>query len=432
MGENCYNLNMFGFLAPRQKIPNWRQSYARVCQYQRLQFGVASLPFLSYEATFLYQLGIDFELIAAMPECAPQCCRLRRIGRNDDRHDRLAATFASAFGMLLAGVKLDDDVKDSGRWFNRLAKWKYRKAVAASKRILGDLSDGLPAHISSVIERHAELEASGCDELEVYCKPTADGFGEVFRSFAAAIGRKDAGSVRTFAEIGRNLGAAIIAWDCAVDFQKDLVKGEYNPLSGEEDVRRSFDHCLLQLSQLGWLLPDGSTSVDVVASVCERVRQRRINKTDHPVKTMERWGFIRQKGKAYARCDGCEALCMVGECCECAGGAGEAAVGCGECGVGNGCGCPCLEGLLCCSEGGPCADAGKSTQQTSDNDKPSAFEWCHGKEGVVDDGLNPSGFVLIGAERVPAKSASGKLLEAGVQCRVVRTDPFGVAVEPLS
>jgi hypothetical protein len=66
---------MFGFLAPRQKIPKWRQSYARVCQYQRLLFGVTALPFLSYAATFLYQLGIDFELIPALAECAPPCCR---------------------------------------------------------------------------------------------------------------------------------------------------------------------------------------------------------------------------------------------------------------------------------------------------------------------------------------------------------------------
>ncbi len=337
---------MFGFLAPRQKIPKWRQSYARVCQYQRLLFGVTSLPFLSYEATFLYQLGIDFELIPALAECAPPCCRLRRIVKDDVRQDMSAAMFASAFGMMLAGVKLEDDVNDSGRWFNRLAKWKYRKAVATSHQLLDGLSDGLPARIRSAIEEHANLEASGCDDLEAYCQPTANGFGEVFRSFAAALGKKDDGIARVFANLGRHLGVAIIAWDCAVDFQKDLVKGEYNPLADDEDVRRSFDHCLLPLSQIGWLLPEGSTSAAVVASVCERVRQRRNAKTDHPVKTLERWGFIRQQGKAYAKCDGCDALCLAGECCECAGGAGEAAVGCAECGVGNGCSFPCLDGIF--------------------------------------------------------------------------------------
>lgn len=257
-------------LPPRQKIPKWRQSYARVCQHQRLLFGVTSLPFLSYEAAFLYQLGIDFEFIAELRECAPTCCRLRRIGKSDDRQDMSAAMFASAFGMMLAGVKLDDDVNDSGRWFNRLAKWKYRKAVATSHQVLDGLSGGLPVRIRSAIEAHASLEAAGCDELEAYCQPTADGFGAVFHGFAAAeFSKQNDDGVEVFAEIGRHLGPAIIAWDCAVDFQKDLIKGEYNPLANEVAVRRSFDCCLLQLTQIGWLLPKGSTCVAVVASVSD-------------------------------------------------------------------------------------------------------------------------------------------------------------------
>lgn len=426
---------MFGFLAPRQKIPKWRQSYARVCQHQRLLFGLTSLPFLSYEATFLYQLGIDFKLIAELPECAPTCCRLRRIGTSDDRQDMSAALFASAFGMMLAGVKLDDDVNDSGRWFNRLAKWKYCKAVATSHQVLDGLSDGLPVRIRSAIEAHASLEAAGCDDLEAYCQPTAGGFGAMFRSFAAAeFSKQNDDGVEVFAEIGRHLGAAIIAWDCAVDFQKDLIKGEYNPLANDVDVRRSFDYCLLQLAQIGWLLPEGSTCVAVIASVSDRVRQRRNANIEHPVKTLERWGFLRQKGRAYAKCDGCDALCMVGDCCECLGGGAEAAGGCAECGMGNGVGFPCCDAIFCCSDdpcGGKTKNKTSMQNENSTSDEPSAFAWCHGKERIVDDTLNPGGFVSIDGERIIAKSASGKMIVSGTHCKVVGTDPFGVTVAPL-
>lgn len=426
---------MFGFLAPRQKISKWRQSYARVCQHQRTLFGLTSLPFLSYEATFLYQLGIDFQLIPVLSECAPTCCRLRRISNDDERQDVSAAMFASAFGMMLAGVKLDDDVIDSGRWFNRLARWKYRKAIATSHQILDGLSDGLLASIRSAIEEHKNLESSGCRDLDAYCQPTAEGFGQVFRSFAAAVSKQKNDAFEEFAEIGRHLGAAIIAWDCAVDFQKDQIKGEYNPLANDIDVRRSFDFCLLQLAEIGWLLPEGSTSAAVIASVSDRVRIRRNSNVEHPVKTFERWGFLRQKGRAYAKCDGCDALCLVGDCCECLGGGAEAAGGCAECGSTGGCGCPCFDVIFCCGGDDPCAgNSKKKTSKQGDkdsSDEPPAFAWCHGKEGIVDDTLNPGGFVLVDGERIIAKSASGRMMVVGTHCKVVGTDPFGITVEPL-
>lgn len=429
---------MFGFLAPRQKIPHWRQSYARICQHQRSLFGLTSLPFLSYEATFLYQLAIDFNFLPALASDAATCCKLRRLSKDDERDDQDAANFVAAFGMLLAGVKLDDDVVDSGRWFNRLARWKYRKPVARAHKTLERFSPGLPARLKKIVQSHAQLETGAVGSLEEYCTPTADGFSLVFAGFETLLsesGEPDFGGL--FSEIGRHLGAAIIAWDCAVDFQKDQIKGEFNPLDDEVDVRRSFDYCLLQLAQIGWLLPASSTSMAVIASVSDRIRQRRNSNTEHPVKTFERWGFIRQKGSAYAKCDGCDALCMAGDCCECVGGGAEAAGGCAECGgagAGGGCGCPC-ELILCCDGQDPCCGGSKkkaSKQGTADSsDKPAAFAWCHGKECIVDDTLNPGGFVLVDGERIIAKSASGKMVVAGTRCNVVGTDPFGVTVQPL-
>ena len=73
---------MFGFLALRQKIPEWRRSYARMCQVQRYLFGLTALPFLSYEATFLYQLAIDLHLPPELDTNSPVCCLLKRLGRS--------------------------------------------------------------------------------------------------------------------------------------------------------------------------------------------------------------------------------------------------------------------------------------------------------------------------------------------------------------
>ncbi len=84
---------MFGFLKPTGRISEWRQSYARVCQTQRRMFGLTSLPFLSYEATFLYQLAVDTKLIPALSSDAPECCRLRRLQNPEQQPDVAVAEF---------------------------------------------------------------------------------------------------------------------------------------------------------------------------------------------------------------------------------------------------------------------------------------------------------------------------------------------------
>ena len=86
---------MFGFFRPGGRLVRWRQSYARICQTQRRLFGLTSLPFLSYEATLLYQLAIDFGLIPLLPESAPQCCRLGGLRNAGQQQDAGGAEFAA-------------------------------------------------------------------------------------------------------------------------------------------------------------------------------------------------------------------------------------------------------------------------------------------------------------------------------------------------
>lgn len=160
---------MFGFLAPRQKIPEWRRSYARVCQVQRHLFGLTSLPFLSYEATFLYQLAIDLNLASPLTDRDPVCCRLRRLDRFRVSHDK-AAIFAAAFGMMLAGVKLEDDVHDSGNWFNRSLHWHYRHRILKATKLLASFTPSLPDAVSSAVARHMRLERNNQRvTVEQYC-----------------------------------------------------------------------------------------------------------------------------------------------------------------------------------------------------------------------------------------------------------------------
>lgn len=417
---------MFGFLAPQKRIPKWRRSYARICQHQRSLFGLTALPFLSYEATFLYQLAIDFGLLPAVAETSPECCRLRRLPKDDSQSDKTSATFAAAFGMLLAGVKLNDDLQDSGRWYNRLARWKYRKQIQHANDLIENLAPGTLQQIENAVQAHSILESSAPVPMQEYSSPTAEGFAAVFRGFAQLEQHNAAAElVETFADAGEHIGRAIIAWDCAVDFEKDRIRGHYNPLRDEADVQNSFDVSLLELARLGWRLPEQSACSNVIASVTARIRpQRKRPVRQQPARLLERWGLVRERGYAYARCDGCEILCAGVECLECLGGAGETMACCGP---------GSCDGILCCADARDCTSNASQTPNESKAEVADAgpYERYHGKEGITSGDLNPAGYVLIDEERIPAKTASATYLPDNTSIRVLRTDPFGVTVVPL-
>ena len=430
---------MFGFLAPERRIQKWRQSYARVCQFQRQLYGLTSLPFLSYEAAFLYRLAIDLELLPELPESAAECCRLRRLRDADDALEFPAAKFAASFGVLLAGIKLKDDVQDSGRWFNRLLLWKYRRQIAAAHEFVCATTPDLELEMAAALKQHEELEANvrSCRKncsLDEYSQPTGKGFGAVFVAFARLLkpGAKEE-TVIKFRDIGEHVGRAIIGWDCAVDFEQDRIKGHFNPLKTEGEVQRALEFALLQLAQIGWQLPESSICLQVQSQVSCRIRRRRAQPVAHQAtRRLERWGLIREKRFAYARCDGCEGLCLIGECCECAGGAGEAASCCTAADAGSGCcdlGCFIPDCL-----GGSSARKGKtSATRNAAASKFEASEYARFQDsaGIADSSLCPSGFVMIESERVPARSQTGEFIEAGTSIRVVSTNDFGVLVREM-
>lgn len=414
-GDAKLHSAMFGFLAPQRSIPSWRQAYARVCQHQRELFGLSSLPFLSYEAAFAYQLAIDFDFIPRLAEDAAQCCRLRRIAKTDRRTDERAATFAASFGMLLAGIKLQDDVADSGRWYNRVLEWKYRSQVDKAKRLLCRDCPQLMPVIEDCLQQHAALEATRrAVSIEAYGSFTATAFGAVLSNLCTLLNGNPE-QQQTLESIGEHLGRAIVTWDCASDFEADQISDQYNPLTSAIEVNRAMDATVLQLSEIGWLLPDG-TCAEVVAAVSDRIRRQRNGIGIGEFCTtarLERWGLIRSRKSTYAGCDGCELCCCGGECCECCAGAETCNF------------CPCE----CCFH---CSEIVKSSKASNlsngTHSKPESYHQFQSRTGVAVTNLHPSGFVLIEGERVPARAAGATYIQENADVRVVSVDRFGVKV----
>ena len=102
---------------------------------QHLEFGVSSLPFLSYESVLLYLLTTGCGLNPGPPETTPTCCRLRTSRLHREEPDSRFAQFSAAFEVLLGLIKLDDDVRDEGRLISRLAHWALSRKHTAVHRV---------------------------------------------------------------------------------------------------------------------------------------------------------------------------------------------------------------------------------------------------------------------------------------------------------
>ena len=352
--------------------------------------------------------------------------------------DAITPTICAAFGLLLAGIKLQDDVQDSGRWPSRLSSWIYRRRVHRAEQMLESLMPGLLVAVRECLSQHQAIEHSDVpvDMIDVL-KPTGNGFAEVFRRTADVLTPSiDAATrqetISRFEQVGRHIGEAIIAWDCAVDFEADRILGHFNPLKTKQDCQHAFQLCRLKLAQVGWLCPVDSVSGQVIRSVLDRVERRMT--AAQPVCTpslLERWGLIRQKGYAYARCDGCEVLCCAGELLEC----------CGSATVMSGPGAPCCAEAACCLTGEPCStekpNKQSTTRSSSTNNrssppakKPELLDYTQfiDQVGQTFGALTPVGFVLIDGHQLPARNQSGEYLQPDVSVRVVAADKYGVTV----
>lgn len=404
---------MFGFMRGGCTDRAYRQIYAECCSAQRREFGLGSLFFHSYEAIFLYVLATDAGLCTRPPATAVTCCRLRNRKDNWPDFDREVARFCTSFALLLAATKLDDDVRDSGSLLARGFRRMLRSRIVRSRSFFVDLDPRFEKRIDGYIDRHLRLErgTTKAIPLEEYVEPTAGAFAYVYRLFGRFLSCEDS-HASAFEQIGRGIGAALVSHDCAVDFEKDVRLGRFNPLKSSRDKSHALDFSMRCLSQAGWdcrreFGPDSIAS-EVVSSVFRRVSQR-LNFDSESCSTRSRW---------RPRLFGSQVVVRRGICdCDC------------DCGGCDGCdGCDaCLLGPECCMFG-LSKESGRFEQKPQEAAEPAASELV-GSTGHAVGPLNPTGVVAIDDKRIPAKS-QGEWIESGTAVEVIAEERFGIVVRP--
>lgn len=414
---------MFGFLRSAPDHLAWRRAYSRCCQGVRREHGLRAVPWLSYESVALYLAASDLGGIPRPPESWPTCCKLRA-GRNlSSAPDAVVLRYCAAAGLLLLGVKLEDDVRDSGSWAARLIRWNLRKPIRRAGATLNGFDAGLTDRLAACVGDHLALERTGDEaSLPETVRPTAAGFGHLFAGLAGALPpQRRAESRDALRSLGERIGAAIIRHDCAVDREADLKQGEFNPLRSPEESEAALDDAIDDLTTAArewreFAGPQAELSrllehrVDVIARTVRSPEQECRARLEHA-------GLVRAPQSAYASANPC-GLLEVLECCfdrnpcwaDCLLPSGRS----------SGCGC-CLTD--CCT---PCDDLCGTSNTTGGPDDDSTSPLV-GMTGKCLTALKPSGMIRIAGVRRRAE-AQGEHLPKGTRVVVIAAESFGLLV----
>lgn len=403
--------------------------------------GRLSTIFHSYESVFLYALAIDLKLCSAPGVEAPTCCRLCSKGPNScASQDKLVADFCAAFAILLAEIKMRDDVADDRSLIARVALWWLHKSINRAHEFFLGIDPDFEDRLTAVLETHQRVEKSSRSDLNDFQSATRHGFAYLF----SLLGRRfavDRGVLQHFSNIGGHIGASIIAFDCAVDWRRDVRHKQANPVRSSEQAHAALLKAQQELSAAGWacceIAGPSSLSAQVLRS---RLRSLTHRKSLVLHSSTRAWSGRRSRNRLFRRrsgfCDGCDCggcdcnCCDAGNSCDC--------VNC-HCGGAECLSCNC-DGSVCCLDGCACGEENKrsrkgaaitkGSEQRANPTQPPEVQSMIGRIGVSIGDLKPSGIVLVQGVEYPARAQSG-LVEDGAQIQVVSADAFGLVVNEM-
>jgi Family of unknown function (DUF5685) len=148
-------MTVFGFLNPATHSDAYRAAYSRCCQHQRVQHGLRSLPFLSYEAIFVYLFWRDVVANKAPILANQRCCRLKPLEKAERQPDFEIGQFCGGLSMLLATTKIEDDLEMA--YHSGCASpgrcWAIGPTRAADTDLLGSMRLSIFCKLASIRSR---------------------------------------------------------------------------------------------------------------------------------------------------------------------------------------------------------------------------------------------------------------------------------------
>ena len=223
---------MFGYIIPNFKTlkdeekSRYQSVYCGLCHSLRDNYSNISRLALSYDLTFLVLL---LSSLYEPTEATDNCNCIFHPGDKYETAQNEYSDYCADITVALAYHKILDDVNDEGKLRAKIGEKALREQYQKVKAKLPDTSASIEKYMKKIneLEKNSKTEDAG-DEI-------AKNFGMIMAKIFAF---KNDNFSETLAKMGAHLGRLIYFMDAAIDYDKDIKIGAYNPyisyLNGEE------------------------------------------------------------------------------------------------------------------------------------------------------------------------------------------------------
>jgi hypothetical protein len=200
-------------------------------------------------------------------------CRLRAGRTLEFAPDREVGRFCASFSLLAAETKSADALLDAPSLVAKARHRLFQSGFRRARTCFSNLDTKFSSTFDGLIAEHLALEdSSRSASLPAYCRPTADAFEYVFGLMARILPTIDLKAL--LARVGSNLGAAILAFDCARDWQRDQRDGQFNVVHDAAEAHRAMDYCLDRLAETRNVCASTFGPTALSATILKHVRDR--------------------------------------------------------------------------------------------------------------------------------------------------------------
>ena len=216
---------MFGYVTVHKEelkikeYDTYRSFYCGLCKQLKTEYGFSSRLILNYDSVFLALL-----LSSVLEEdtvCTSERCMMHPVNRRPVRKQSDCLSYSAGVMLILALLKLSDNIKDDKSIKDLLLSFLLLKARFRVKKKYGDLYFECKKHIDAL----SKLEKESCENPDA----VAHEFASILEKLFAPDFLKDETEKRILSHLGYTLGRFIYLLDAYEDFDEDKKRKRYNP-----------------------------------------------------------------------------------------------------------------------------------------------------------------------------------------------------------
>lgn len=219
---------MFGYIKcfkPELKMWEYdlyKSVYCGLCKEMGRLYGPFARLTLSYDFSFLALLHMAVDEDNSKIKFKNQRCPANFFKRKSCCIDNYALEYSSDIAMLMLFYKVKDNINDD----NIIKSIPYRMIYPIAK-VAQNKADKKLHYINDIIfnnmKKQSELEANGCDSVDMICEPSANSLAKIFENLSCDISQK-----KVLNRLGFLIGRWVYLIDAVDDYFDDKKNNSYN------------------------------------------------------------------------------------------------------------------------------------------------------------------------------------------------------------